>query len=380
MHLEKISTAEMIASMFNTDVSLKKTLNMQTKDDLLSTCRRLGIKKVSRLNKPELVEQMTRLLPKAVFQKMHYWDQPVFDLIQQIAANDSFYTLDSRLHDDAAEYLLDEGIGFTKTLYEVDYLFLPSEIKDLFLSLAQEDFQKIINRNTEVARLAKGLLYYYGVLTAEELADFINGYLDRPLSEKLITAIVAEIGFYTWDIFFESGLFSDLRLVDLEYIWEERQRISELNYRSFTKSQIWRAGEPGFKEQIPEGLALQKFLANQGFQEEDTADVTVVLFELVQNGVDPLSIAAAAAEYLRIESEPILETLTKLVVNYYLATPSWVFKGYSPDDFFQGRALLKQPRPLVDNVYDFTTKKKIGRNAPCPCGSGLKFQHCCGKL
>ena len=366
--------------MFNTDVSLKKTLNMQTKDDLLSTCRRLGIKKVSRLNKPELVEQMTRLLPKAVFQKMHYWDQPVFDLIQQIAANDSFYTLDSRLHDDAAEYLLDEGIGFTKTLYEVDYLFLPSEIKDLFLSLAQEDFQKIINRNTEVARLAKGLLYYYGVLTAEELADFINGYLDRPLSEKLITAIVAEIGFYTWDIFFESGLFSDLRLVDLEYIWEERQRISELNYRSFTKSQIWRAGEPGFKEQIPEGLALQKFLANQGFQEEDTADVTVVLFELVQNGVDPLSIAAAAAEYLRIESEPILETLTKLVVNYYLATPSWVFKGYSPDDFFQGRALLKQPRPLVDNVYDFTTKKKIGRNAPCPCGSGLKFQHCCGKL
>ena len=20
------------------------------------------------------------------------------------------------------------------------------------------------------------------------------------------------------------------------------------------------------------------------------------------------------------------------------------------------------------------------RNAPCPCGSGLKFKHCCGKL
>jgi len=24
-------------------------------------------------------------------------------------------------------------------------------------------------------------------------------------------------------------------------------------------------------------------------------------------------------------------------------------------------------------------KKKIGRNDPCPCGSGLKFKHCCGK-
>jgi hypothetical protein len=24
-------------------------------------------------------------------------------------------------------------------------------------------------------------------------------------------------------------------------------------------------------------------------------------------------------------------------------------------------------------------KKKVGRNAPCPCGSGRKFKHCCGK-
>ena len=23
--------------------------------------------------------------------------------------------------------------------------------------------------------------------------------------------------------------------------------------------------------------------------------------------------------------------------------------------------------------------KKIGRNAPCPCGSGKKYKHCCGK-
>ena len=24
--------------------------------------------------------------------------------------------------------------------------------------------------------------------------------------------------------------------------------------------------------------------------------------------------------------------------------------------------------------------KKIGRNEPCPCGSGKKFKHCCGAL
>jgi preprotein translocase subunit SecA len=23
--------------------------------------------------------------------------------------------------------------------------------------------------------------------------------------------------------------------------------------------------------------------------------------------------------------------------------------------------------------------KKIGRNDPCPCGSGKKYKHCCGR-
>lgn len=26
-----------------------------------------------------------------------------------------------------------------------------------------------------------------------------------------------------------------------------------------------------------------------------------------------------------------------------------------------------------------TASKKVGRNAPCPCGSGKKYKHCCGK-
>ena len=27
----------------------------------------------------------------------------------------------------------------------------------------------------------------------------------------------------------------------------------------------------------------------------------------------------------------------------------------------------------------FRREKKIGRNSPCPCGSGLKYKKCCGK-
>lgn len=41
-------------------------------------------------------------------------------------------------------------------------------------------------------------------------------------------------------------------------------------------------------------------------------------------------------------------------------------------------------QPLQDdknnnNLYSIKTKEKIGRNDPCPCGSGLKYKKCCGR-
>ncbi|MDX2498517.1 MAG: SEC-C metal-binding domain-containing protein [Desulfobacterales bacterium] len=33
---------------------------------------------------------------------------------------------------------------------------------------------------------------------------------------------------------------------------------------------------------------------------------------------------------------------------------------------------MNPPKPQV-------SEKKAGRNAPCPCGSGIKHKKCCGK-
>jgi preprotein translocase subunit SecA len=40
--------------------------------------------------------------------------------------------------------------------------------------------------------------------------------------------------------------------------------------------------------------------------------------------------------------------------------------------------LVKQPPPQREKV-PVGGKKKIGRNDPCPCGSGKKYKHCCGR-
>jgi SWIM/SEC-C metal-binding protein len=43
-----------------------------------------------------------------------------------------------------------------------------------------------------------------------------------------------------------------------------------------------------------------------------------------------------------------------------------------PEDINDLEMLLNPPKTKI-------AEKKVGRNEPCPCGSGKKFKKCCGK-
>jgi SWIM/SEC-C metal-binding protein len=43
-----------------------------------------------------------------------------------------------------------------------------------------------------------------------------------------------------------------------------------------------------------------------------------------------------------------------------------------PEDITDLEILLNTPKAT-------TVEKKVGRNEPCPCGSGKKYKKCCGK-
>ncbi len=55
---------------------------------------------------------------------------------------------------------------------------------------------------------------------------------------------------------------------------------------------------------------------------------------------------------------------------------SWKYKieleRDKPEDITDLEILLNWPKPRE-------AEKKVGRNEPCPCGSGIKYKKCCGK-
>ena len=78
-------------------------------------------------------------------------------------------------------------------------------------------------------------------------------------------------------------------------------------------------------------------------------------------------------------------------INPYGATNKSEFFAVISEYFFERPELLQSKHPdlyemleiifKTDGVNRFKIKKRkvTGRNSPCPCGSGKKFKHCCGK-
>jgi len=63
-----------------------------------------------------------------------------------------------------------------------------------------------------------------------------------------------------------------------------------------------------------------------------------------------------------------------LVEAAYQNARTWELKGHTPAEKAGNRASKK---PVVVPTSAPIRKEKVGRNDPCPCGSGKKFKKCC---
>lgn len=79
-------------------------------------------------------------------------------------------------------------------------------------------------------------------------------------------------------------------------------------------------------------------------------------------------------------------------INPYGATDPSEFLAVATEYFFERPKLMKVKHPelyhameiifnqkMAQRHLESLSKKKTGRNDPCPCGSGKKHKHCCGK-
>ena len=67
------------------------------------------------------------------------------------------------------------------------------------------------------------------------------------------------------------------------------------------------------------------------------------------------------------DSDALTATAPDNIARWIVTLNAWRIANYHP---MQSADLIPQP--------PFASTRKIGRNDPCPCGSGKKYKRCCG--
>lgn len=112
------------------------------------------------------------------------------------------------------------------------------------------------------------------------------------------------------------------------------------------------------------GTAFNRFYWNDLMQNEEQGGLFVTLFALCnEHNPDP---------ELRPYKEPVSEELREKLLISLAAGVMHTYRYFEPD--------RRMTAELAEHEGTYRREKaKIGRNDPCPCGSGKKYKKCCGQ-
>jgi preprotein translocase subunit SecA len=108
-------------------------------------------------------------------------------------------------------------------------------------------------------------------------------------------------------------------------------------------------------------------------------DVTTIFYMGFLDGVNDSLEAPLDLEALEKDSEiDIKVNLEKLYFNMLDAKADYLYELPQWEGIFS-KEKRKEIHTEWKNSKTVVNKNKVGRNDPCPCGSGKKYKQCCGK-
>lgn len=283
---------------------------------------------------------------------------------------------------------MDERIfKFVEQNLSIGFMFLFGTDEDNLTLVVPEEFLEIA-RGTK--RNMAGFHDYckvyanlYGVCNPETVISKWNmNHADRTLTKKQGVAAINECSLFT-RYFTSYGVclcaWSVETTVVIEHIIEERKihRPYKPTNEEFNE---WL----DYTDDINENLAEFKTIRDHFKKYSDTPafadfDAHCLLDDLRMAMEHPAAIIERyrlQIGFTRIDMDkitPIISAIMELNNKARL----WVTYGNTPDELSSSQ---ESGFGMKQNIAVDCSTPKVGRNDPCPCGSGLKYKKCCGKM
>lgn len=352
------------------NITLKEAFNKKSVHALKDIASAFRVKGYTKMKKAELVDACVETVQKEGFLSEHIFILPpeAWEFYKKVAESKDGLKCNA----EPIKYVISEKLGFLYTeKCEGGYWFaIPDEIKEIYNNLIKSGFSEVKEFADLIDQYAKAAVNLYGAISQEELVEIFNSQNEQQTNIDFnfgvyMKHMYLDCGYCLWE---EYVVHKDLEEDDFESV-KYLIRDTENKPRYIPdKGEFLRYAEWNYYENTKQLIDLSKFLIYKCGVSDDI--INELMYDLhwefaeeysVQNYFDVLE------RYDVIVEEKHLDELVRLMMDCCNNTRIWANKGYTPNELAK---LYRKPQ---------AKSKKIGRNEPCPCGSGKKYKKCCGR-
>lgn len=242
---------------------------------------------------------------------------------------------------------------------------------------------------TQLTKYIIALTNLYGIVHKDKVIEIYNNQNAEKISHEDIETYFQNPPQVLEDNFTE--IYEDYFVKDSII---ENDRIDELMAEKANKpyyipeqEELLKYVEDSYFEKSTAYKKLYDYIKKNFYEGDDykTQILTEDLQGICQFAFDMKLISACINNHeIIFDSQKQIQEVLQLVVDLSNNIRLWENNGHTPDELHKRyekpnlRPLPEKPFGFTESkVIDFIPRKKVGRNDPCPCGSGKKYKNCC---
>lgn len=362
-------------------MKLKEVLKKHTVKELKEMSKSMGIQGYSKLKKDELLEYVEASLlnyetAKQVFlcadeEEMEIFEQSLNE--ELVLQPEDFYK---------CVYFFVSGYYY---LTENNSIIVPDEVKDLYKQLFTAEFIKEKERFDLIIKYCVACTNLYGIIPYAEVVGIFNEQNEEETCMEEVLADYHNIGLR--EVFFElqGDYFVHEAIEDEEEFNALLDKQGDKPYYVPAKEDLLKYSDDTYFERNEAYFKLKEYIVANILKDEDAAEDLCSDLQLAccfgDSQADTLN--QFLVRDIEFESEQQVYKIGELLYDLNNTTRMWENRGYTPKELFELGITEEEPKmvgmmPVKQGTY-VREGKKIGRNDKCPCGSGKKYKHCCGR-
>lgn len=250
---------------------------------------------------------------------------------------------------------------------------MPDEVRSAVLDLIENGFQARKERSDLIHAYAMAAINLYGVIAKDDLLKIFSMQNRPALTEEeldlvLLRQIARECGYVLLGSEIASEAFSYNQYRDIPDLLA---RVGNKPRYIPTKTEFLKYANSDYYEPTAYTQELEQYLRTScHLDRQRLSELMIELHYAIVLEAPMQRLLNLFVEYGVELSAGELHTISKLLVELSNHTRLWSNNGHTPSEL--------AGRPPVVGRADHKSKK-IGRNDPCPCGSGKKYKRCCGR-